>query len=139
MRNKILLAVDGSANSKRSAEYVVSLLERCRDTEVTIIYVIPKYLPDPDVGSNQPSDSAVELANKVIKFTEEILSSSGSSIKTVIKHGGIAKEITDYAKQENFELIVMGSRGLSSVEGITLGSVSHNVLALSDIPVLFVK
>ena len=135
---KILLAVDGSANSMRAAEYVASMLKMCPEIKVTIIYVIPQYLPD-FKSSEKITDTVQELADKAVNFAKKILASETENINTVIKKGSVAKEITDFAKKEGFNLIVMGSRGLTAVEGITLGSISHEVLTLTQIPILFVK
>nr|WP_312860533.1 universal stress protein [Mesorhizobium sediminum] len=43
------------------------------------------------------------------------------------------------ARDENFDLIVLGSRGLGDVEGFLLGSVSHKVTSLASCPCLTVK
>lgn len=49
-----------------------------------------------------------------------------------------ADEICDYAKEKDFNLIVMGSRGLSDIKEILLGSVSHDVLHKAHCPVTVV-
>ena len=47
----------------------------------------------------------------------------------------IAKEAEDL----DADLIVMGSRGRSDIEGLLLGSVTHKVLTLATVPVLVVR
>ena len=53
---------------------------------------------------------------------------------------GHASDVSDYAKRLAVEvdLIVMGSRGLGSIEGYLLGSVSHKVTGLANCPVMVV-
>lgn len=40
------------------------------------------------------------------------------------------------AADNSIDLIVMGSRGLSDLKGLLLGSVTHKVIQLADVPVL---
>jgi nucleotide-binding universal stress UspA family protein len=48
----------------------------------------------------------------------------------------VAKAIVETASANNIDLIVMGSRGLSDVQGLLLGSVTHKVIQIANIPVL---
>jgi nucleotide-binding universal stress UspA family protein len=49
-----------------------------------------------------------------------------------------AKAILDSAKAFDATHIVMGTRGLSDIEGLLLGSVTHKVIQKSDVPVTVV-
>ena len=53
--------------------------------------------------------------------------------------GNIGKKILNFIKRYNFDMIVMGSRGMGSAKGVFLGSTSNHVLHKSKIPVLVVK
>ncbi|ETX29377.1 universal stress protein [Roseivivax isoporae] len=55
-----------------------------------------------------------------------------------IQGGPSARTIVSFARENACDLIVLGSRGLGSSEGYLLGSVSHKVTSLTDIPVLVV-
>lgn len=51
----------------------------------------------------------------------------------------IAYVILDYAKKNPFSLLIMGTRGLSTLNGLIFGSFAHNMLNKSSIPVLLIK
>jgi nucleotide-binding universal stress UspA family protein len=47
--------------------------------------------------------------------------------------------VVDAATDHNSEVVVMGSRGLSDLQGILLGSVAHKVIQLAETPVLVAR
>jgi nucleotide-binding universal stress UspA family protein len=57
----------------------------------------------------------------------------------MVKHFKIFSEVNDVAKQENADLIVMGSHGATGFKELFLGSNTEKVIRFSDIPVLIVK
>lgn len=59
-------------------------------------------------------------------------------VSAYIKNGPSARTIVAFARERGCDLIVLGSRGLGSTEGYLLGSVSHKVTSLTDLPVLVV-
>ena len=62
----------------------------------------------------------------------------GSDIRGFVKSGPTARTIVSFAQDHDHDLIVIGSRGLGSLEGVLLGSVSHKVTSLAKTPVLVV-
>ena len=67
------------------------------------------------------------------------MKSSHLSYKLKLLHGDPGPAIVDYANKENFDLVVIGSRGLNSLQEMVLGSVSHKVVKRVNCPVLIVK
>ena len=59
--------------------------------------------------------------------------------KTRLVIGHPAEEIARIANEEGFDLLVVGSRGLSTVKAFLLGSVSEKLSRLAKCPVLIVK
>jgi nucleotide-binding universal stress UspA family protein len=57
----------------------------------------------------------------------------------VLVRGDAATEIIGYADKENIDLIIAGARGLSSIQGWLMGSVSRKLVHYSNCSVLIVK
>lgn len=70
---------------------------------------------------------------------EEYLQSNNITYKLLFLHGEPGPTIVEYANQKSFDLLVIGSRGLNSLQELVLGSVSHKVIKSVKCPVLVVK
>jgi len=80
------------------------------------------------------------IARQVIKDAEDSARLKGvTNVKSFVEDGEPAQRILEYADKENVDLIVMGSRGLSDLEGLLVGSTSHKVGHLSRCTVISVK
>jgi nucleotide-binding universal stress UspA family protein len=60
-------------------------------------------------------------------------------VETLLEVGDPAATVLEVAKCQNVDLIVMGNRGLGSLQGLLQGSVSHKVNALSSCSCVTVK
>jgi nucleotide-binding universal stress UspA family protein len=60
-------------------------------------------------------------------------------VTPVIKHFKVFKELNDIVKQQDADLIVMGSQGTSGVADVFVGSNTERVVRHSDVPVLVLK
>ena len=80
------------------------------------------------------------LAERVLRLAKHSATSPGiAEINNVIEEGDPAERILACAERENADLIVLGSRGLSDLKGLLLGSVSHKVSHLSSCTCMTVK
>ena len=59
--------------------------------------------------------------------------------RSVTLHGQAARILLDIATEEDAGLVIMGSRGLGDLAGMLLGSTTHKLLHLTQIPVLVVR
>ena len=96
------------------------------------------------VQSQQVVNSVMESLEKEAKSVLESGKSQskqhGVEPETVfLKGNDVASIVIDYSEKNNFDAIVIGSRGHGKVKTVLLGSVSHNVLHNSKIPVLIIK
>jgi nucleotide-binding universal stress UspA family protein len=69
----------------------------------------------------------------------EAKTKGASPINTRVEVGDPATAILRVAGEEKPDFIVMGTRGLGSMRGLLMGSVSHKVIQLADCPVITVK
>jgi nucleotide-binding universal stress UspA family protein len=136
---KILLAADGSPNSLMAAEAAASLARLVPDSTVTVLHVL--HLPEVMVpGLDIPVDSMIRnAARSVLNATIATMNLPDVQVKTEVQVGNPATEIVEMARAVPFDLIVMGTRGLSPLKEILLGGVSHRVTSTAPCPVLLVR
>ena len=80
-----------------------------------------------------------EAGEILLQNAVETLKNLQHPLKSIISRGDAATEILDYAKTENIDLIISGSRGLSDFKGWLLGSVSRKLVHYAHCSVLIVK
>jgi len=136
---KVLLATDGSETSFEAAKKAKILLEQGAAEEITILTVVPSLDNHCDPTTiNMLKEQAASLGHEVIQSTKEIFGES-DRVNAVVEFGPPAEAICQYAAKNNYDLIVIGSRGLNTFSGLLLGSVSHRVIHYAHCPVLLVK
>lgn len=136
MLEKILLAVDGSEQSKRAVGVAAETAKKSGG-EVLVFHV-----REVEVGRGAPAlETPAEAAALVNGIVHE-LKGEGVSARAdarSVPFGRAAHDIVGESKAWGADLIVMGSRGLSDFSAMLVGSVAHKVLHLSDCPVMIVK
>ena len=70
---------------------------------------------------------------------ESILTRAGMNVSTKTLYGNVGDVIAEHAEEENYDMIVMGSHGYSSVSATLLGSVTMTVASECDVPLLIVR
>ncbi|SDP24058.1 universal stress protein [Halobacillus sp. SY10] len=139
MYQKILVAADGSEHSIRTAERAAELVNLQEDGEITIVYVIDGEQSKSDVLSEGDQGMVEQRRQQRLKPIEEILQEKNASYQINIQHGEPGPTIVKYANENNFDLVVIGSRGLNTLQEMVLGSVSHKVAKRAKCPVMIVK
>ena len=141
---KILIPIDGSRNSLTALSHAVALA-RFFDAEICILYVsvLSQKLPItaqiqgakiPEYSSKSPEIFAKKVITEALKCVPENI-----RVRTHNELGEPRTSITDYAEQNSYDIIVIGSRGLGTISGLIMGSVSTYVVHHSQCPVLVVK
>lgn len=137
---KILLPVDGSENSKRAMEQATNLSTMV-GAEIVLLYVTGG-IPDFIIGTplEEAEKAQKEVAIQVLAPFQTFLSENKVTYSMSVLPGyQVWRTIIKIAKNEECDLIVMGSRGRGDWEGAMLGSVTHKVLAHCTLPVLVVR
>jgi nucleotide-binding universal stress UspA family protein len=149
---RILIAYDGSEPSKHALDQGMSLAE-LTNSEVTILSVVPRVMIPvySDVGATGSMYTGREMA----EIQEDMREFYSDSLKKVSKElhdrypeveadtelleGRPSKTIIEFAENDGYDLIVIGSRGLGEITGWILGSTSRRVVESCTKPVLVIK
>jgi len=142
MYKKILVPVDGSESSLKTLEHAAEMASLL-GSKITLLHVIAP-LPSTVHGYIQANELAI---NSVQIFAQEVLDKAKESIsqkynleiETALGDGDPAYEICEKAKNEQFDLIVIGNRGLSQIASFIMGSVSRRVSRHATCPVLIYR
>jgi nucleotide-binding universal stress UspA family protein len=139
MYKKILLATDGSEHSKRAAENAINIAKCSPDSKIDVVCVVDHDKVKSEVLKNWNSANTGDTRKDRMKVVEKIAQDAGVSYDIKILHGEPGPVIVEYANKNNFEIVIIGSRGLNSLQEFVLGSVSHKVAKRTNCPVLIVK
>ena len=147
---RILVAVDGSKPSIDASLQAIDIAKKY-DAELIALYVVSPdirydYLEDVITPRlpRAPKDVmmiAMQKGEKRLDKVKQKALEKNVKVKTdvVIGLSNVVKEIIEYAEKNRIDMIVIGSRGLSGIRKMLLGSVASGVLIYSHCPVLVTK
>ena len=133
---KILVAYDGSDGARRALARVAAL---ARHEDVVSIVAVAEGIPLFGYASSLPSPEQEEARQDQLVEAARLLSEHGLRSSLVKRTGDPATAILDVAREEDVDLIVMGTRGMSTVGRWLIGSVSSKVLHHAHCSVLVAR
>ncbi|MCO1603086.1 universal stress protein [Desulfosporosinus nitroreducens] len=139
MFNKILLAADGSEHSIRAAEKAIILTQNNPEAKIEIVYVINSEASKADVLRELDTDAITLKRNQKLLPLQEKMKQAKVDFKVKFIHGEPGPALVKYANDGKFDIVVIGSRGLNTLQEFVLGGVSHKVAKRASCPVLIVK
>ena len=138
MFNRILFAHDGRMLAERALVYLEHVA-RVEEAEVVVLHV---YQSPEQYSATESYDQLREVyeivAQEIVDDAVSYLGERGVTATGMVRAGDSARVILEVAAQADISLIVMGSRGPSSMAEVMLGSVSLEVLRGTQVPVLVV-
>ncbi|MCQ6279369.1 universal stress protein [Bacillus sp. EB600] len=138
--SKILVAFNDSDIAKKSLEKAVELAKTNSAIEIDVLFVAerPKAPYMVEEALDRLQESIYKYGETILAEAKDAVSTIDNPIRFIEEEGPAYKVILEHAKENNSDLIIMGSRGLSGVKEF-LGSVSHYVIQHSPVPVLIIK
>lgn len=148
MYRKILVPLDGSEQALKALDFAVDLAAKY-DASLSLLHVItdrevpksvrkfaeaehmempPDWIYEQQVGEKILGKCAQQARDKGIELVE-----------TSVQKGRPAQMIVDMATATGIDIIVMGTRGLSDMQGLVMGSVAHKVSHLAPCTVMTVR
>ena len=138
----ILLAVDGSAYTKKMLAYLATHEELLGSTHTYTVLTVQAPLPArarAALGKDVVDTYHAEEAEKILAPVCKFLARHGVEAKRSVKVGSVGENIAKVAEAGKFDLLVMGSHGHGAIATLVMGSVTTQVLAQSKVPVLIVR
>jgi nucleotide-binding universal stress UspA family protein len=145
MYQKVLVPLDGSDLAECTLSHLKSLINDGSVGEVTLLNVVKIDIPWAELESRQLDLNALReplfaASKKYLADAESRLSSQGIKVKKEsIEANRPADTITDYAKKNSMDLIIMATHGYTGLKKLMLGSVASGVLNQSSVPVLLIR
>lgn len=133
MRRTVLVPVDGSSNSLRALSHALQYHE---GDEIIVLHVVNQLVGEygeQTLGGTERKHSEVVVETVQDRFENANLQQT--PFEVVVEEGAPQDVIVSYAKQEDVDQIVMGTRGLAGVKRMLLGSVADSVIRRSGVPV----
>ena len=148
MAKKILIPFDGSEHSKKAILFAADVAQQ-HDSELFLIHVVKdkdippeilEYIESEKIDGAIGKVSAKLISEGIMKAALQQLQDMGLKItKSMVFRGDPAEEIIQFARNNDIDMIVIGSRGLGKIKGLLLGSVSSKVCQLAECTCVTVK
>ncbi|WP_413363148.1 universal stress protein [Lysinibacillus sp. 3P01SB] len=137
MYKHIIVAVDGSDNSLRAMEDAIKIASA--GSQIEVLYIAStEHIASKILEAGTLDEFNAESRKRVAR-EEEVLKVSGIPYKVIIEHGEPGKTIAKFVNDSKADLVVIGCRGLTSMQEMVFGSVSSYVMKNVDCSCLLVK
>jgi nucleotide-binding universal stress UspA family protein len=143
MRKQLLVAVDGSANALRAVHYAIKLAKENGTLSLHLVtaheepllygeiavYVTPEKMADlqRQAAEGALTEAEQRIQQAAVPYTREILV------------GPVAAVIAKRADELGCESIVIGTRGMTAIGNLLMGSVATKIVHFAHVPVTIVK
>lgn len=134
--HSILVAVDGSETSSNAAKMAIDLSKKF-GANLIALHIVP-----PNLRFNKEMfDIANQNGQKIVNEVREKAVAKGVDVQTKVISDviSITKAIVEYAEENDVNLIVLGTRGISGIKRLLLGSTASGVVTYSHCPVMVVR
>ena len=135
---RILVGYDASAESEKALKIALALGEST-DSKVLVLAVARPSEPETPGKAASLLNGARERLERALTELRGRVQKNGSKIETQVAAGHPAEAIISKAREDNADLIVLGYRGTSTLDQLTLGSISEQVLSHASCPVMVTR
>lgn len=140
---KLLVPVDGSENAMRALRHAVALAKAIPSSSIHVVTAHEEPIVFGEVAVYVSREKVAELQRKQsegpLSMAVQVLEAAGVAHSREILEGSIAHAIARRADELGCDGIVMGTRGMTALGGLLMGSVATRVIHLANVPVTLVK
>jgi len=141
MKN-ILVLIDGSAPSLRALEQAFELAQQKGPVTLHVVNVQIPITPSRAArffSQEVLDDYYSEEGQQALEKAASLLEQSPAPIKKQVVVGRLEEAVPEYIDTHQCTHVVMGTRGLSALPGMVLGSVTSKIIQAVDVPITLVK
>jgi nucleotide-binding universal stress UspA family protein len=148
MSGRILVAVDGSEHAFRALDVACGLAS-AENKHLRLVHVVPntgmpeglkRFAAAEHVRESPEFLYESAVADSILNTARgQAISAGAEDVECSVEHGDVSRGILEVASQGDVDTIVMGTRGLSDIQGLVLGSVAHKVSHGASCRVITVK
>lgn len=137
MIDTVVVATDGSESVERAVEVALDLADRF-DATVHALSVV-----DASDVESAPSELSTDLEGALTERSERatraVAARADGNVKTAVRRGRPASEISTYAREVDADIVATGTRGRHGENRFLIGSVAERVVRSCPVPVLTVR
>ena len=135
-----LICIDGSKHSDKVVKDSSYMTGKLQGHKITLVNVVDH----PDVSPENPYAVGVAdlkiKSQKILDRAKKLFEKFGQKCETkILVSANVANEIVSFAEDEDFNYIVVGTRGLSGLKRMLLGSVADKVIRHAHCPVVVIR
>ncbi len=139
---KALLPVDGSENSLRAVKHLITLVQGREPMDVHILNVqepidaweVRRCFKPEEIEAMQ-----VSAGGDALQAARMLLEEAAVPFTAQVLIGDVAESVARYAHEIGADKIIMGTRGMTPLANLMLGSIATKVIHLTEIPVTLVR
>ena len=132
MNNRVLVPVDGSENAWKAFEFAIN---EHNDDTLVVLYVV-----NPLKGEYELTGAKKRAKKRSKQIEQEVHDrvaehNNSVDLQYVTREGQPQEEILAYIDESNIDQVVIGTRGLSGIKRILMGSVTETIVRKASVPV----
>lgn len=140
---RLMLPFDGSENALRAVRHAIGLAKSNPPVSVHLLHAHEPPLLYGEVAVYVDAAKLAELQRReglaLLTAAEAMLRGAGVEFSSETLVGPVAETIVRRAEERGCAAIVMGTRGMSAIGNLVLGSVATKVVHLTRLPVTLIK
>ena len=139
---KILIPIDGSASALRAVEHAILLAKSQAKVNIHLVTIVAPILSGHVkmfINDDQLNSYYRDEGYRALQSAREKLDQTGVAYHHHIGVGHAAETLVQYAKENHCDQIIMGTRGMSAIADLVMGSVATKVIHLCNLPVTLIK
>lgn len=145
MPTKIVVGLDGHGSGERALAYAAKIAKQIGGCEILVVYVVewsPFSFQTAEENAERHKRREQEISTAMERVVDPAiaqLSSTGMSVRGMVKHGDVAETLNRISVEENAEQIIVARSSEGGISNRIFGSSTSNLVMSASVPVTVVN